>query len=186
MPSPGLSWESLGMRIKYTPLVNKLTLISILSQQRPVQNPNHLSCQKINPYKVRVAFSKLICATKAFVQPSPVASVCTAETITSVHCTVQHVQKWTLDVHSLFPGFVYNCAKTLPVQNRIKTWRWGRPANIPYVSELVSYGFVFLETRIRQEFALSKHFSNTGADFLLFCVLFGIPRIHSQVSPHYM
>ena len=59
---------------------------------------------------------------------------------------------------------------------RIKTWRWGRPANIPYVSEPVSYGFVFLETRVRQEFALSKHFSNTGTDFLIFCVLFKIPR----------
>ena len=59
---------------------------------------------------------------------------------------------------------------------RIKTWRWGRPANIPYVSEPVSYGFVFLETRVRQEFALSKHFSNTGTDFLIFCVLFRIPR----------
>ena len=72
------------MRIKYTPLVNKLTLISILSQQRPVQNPNHLSCQKINPYKVRVAFSRLILALYSQAQQPPCAQqrlslLCTAQ-----------------------------------------------------------------------------------------------------------
>ena len=36
----------------------------------PVQSPNHLHCQKWAPYKVRVAFSKPICATKARIGPS--------------------------------------------------------------------------------------------------------------------
>lgn len=113
---------SQGTRIKYTLLVNKLTIVS---HPRPVQNPNHLSCQKWITYKERVAFSKLIRATKTFVQPNPAASMCTAENIISVHCTVQHDQKWRLDVRSLLPRLsclklllVYNCAKTLPVQDQ--------------------------------------------------------------------
>ena len=55
------------------------------------QNPNRLHCQKWTPYKVRVAFCKPICATKARIgQPSPNQGIFTASHNSHhVHVTLQ-------------------------------------------------------------------------------------------------